>query len=239
MKRRQVWIAIIQRNDQTEVYLVIGSVIQKTATLGVIIQRPAHRMYYTTLLVQSLVNFPDFLDSDAVMLRVGSGPQSEFFYQLLAEVAVTALRENRVLAEQFVTRLIGGFALSILADAHIAGGDSPYPALFVIQNLGRRKSRKNIHTELLRLFPQPLAQPAQADDVVTLVMHRRRYEKSRHPERFSLAGHIENKVAGDRRPDRCSLLPPVRKQLVEPARFEYVAGEDMRADLRAFFDHDH
>ncbi len=47
------------------------------------------------------VDFPDFLEADAVVLGVGVAVQVEALDQLLADMATAAFGEQRVLAAQF------------------------------------------------------------------------------------------------------------------------------------------
>ena len=92
-------IAVVQRDDQAEKHLVVGRVVEKTATLGVIVERPARRVHDEPLLVQLGVNLPDLLDANAVVLGVGIRAQVELLHQLFAEITAHTLGENRVLAE--------------------------------------------------------------------------------------------------------------------------------------------
>ena len=46
-----------------------------------------------------------------------------------------------------------------------------------MEDLRRRKTRENVNTELLRLFPEPSAQLSKGNDVVTLVVHGRGHWK--------------------------------------------------------------
>ena len=72
---RQMWILVIERDDQPGKYLVICSVIQKATAFRVIIQRPAGGVYDETLFMLLRIDVPDFLEADAVMLRVRVGAQ--------------------------------------------------------------------------------------------------------------------------------------------------------------------
>ncbi len=70
VERREMRVAVVQRNDQTQVHLVIRGVIEKAAALGMLVERPACRVNDEALLVLGGVDFPDFLDADSVVLRV-------------------------------------------------------------------------------------------------------------------------------------------------------------------------
>jgi outer membrane translocation and assembly module TamA len=59
------------------------------------------------------IDFPQFLDADAVGLRVGVGAQVELRLDLLAEVAAAAFGEQGVFGQQFHAGLVVGAGLAV------------------------------------------------------------------------------------------------------------------------------
>ena len=110
-------ITVVERQDQAEIYLVVGRVVEKSTALRVLIQRPPQCVHDEPCIVLVRIDLPDFLEADAVVLRIRLGPEVEFVHELLTEVAMASLRENSVLAQQFVARLVAWLALPAFADA--------------------------------------------------------------------------------------------------------------------------
>ena len=228
---RQVRVAIIERDDQPKVNLVVGRVIQEPATFGVIIQRPAGRMNDEPLLVPLGFDFPDLLDTDAVVLRIGILAQPELRHEFFAEVAAYAFRENRVLAEQLVTRCEGTLLFAVLANPHVAGRHAGHAPLGVVEHLGGSEAREHVDAHGFRLLAQPLAQLAEADDVVTVIVHGTRQEQPRNRDRAGCAGQVVNPIAGTFRPDRRTLFFPVGNQFIEAGGLEDVPRQYVCADF--------
>jgi hypothetical protein len=103
-------------------------------------------------------------------LRVLAGVQLVLGDQLLAQVAACAFGEHGVLAVQLHAQLEFTSGLAVLAHAHVAGGHALDGAVFVEQHFGRGKARENFHAQGLGLVGQPLAEEAQAHDVVAFVV---------------------------------------------------------------------
>ena len=91
--------------------------IHKTAAFGAANRAATPLCAQQDLLRVGRIDFPDFLDTDAVVLRIGMFSQIKFLHQNLPEIAVHALGKNCVLAEQFVTRLVGRLFLTVFAYA--------------------------------------------------------------------------------------------------------------------------
>ncbi len=148
---------------------------------------------------------------------------------------MATLGEYGLAGEKLYTRLEARLVLTVHGNAHVAGGDTTHRACLVVQNLGGGKSGENFHTEVLGLLGQPTAQVAQADDVISPVVHLRR----RRQAHGALAGQEQETVLGDRRVERRTPLLPVRQQLGEGTRLQHGAGQDMGTHLGALLDHAH
>ena len=105
--RRELRIAVAEADNETDGDLVVFQVIEETAAIGVRSHRPAAAMDDQAQLVLLGRDFPQFLQADAVGLRIGVPVQGEFFDQLLAEVAAAAFGEKGVFAVQLHARLEG------------------------------------------------------------------------------------------------------------------------------------
>ena len=224
LEHRQVWILVIERNDEPQEHPVVCRVIKKSTALGVIVERPTGRVHDQPCIVFVCIDLPDFLEANAVVLRVRILSQIKTLHQLLPKIAVAAFGKNRVLAQQLISRLVARLLLSIFGNAHVACRNTCHPALVVIENFCCRESRKYVDSHCLGLLAEPLAQPAQADDVVTLVMHGTWHEQRGNTDRLRLAEQKVDVIACDGNRDGRALVLPIGKQLVEPCWLEHIAG---------------
>ncbi len=131
-ERREVRISIIKRDNKSQEYPVARRMVKKAAALRVTVQRPACRMYDQALFMPRRFDLPDFLDANAVMLRITVPAQVETPHQLLTQTAAHTFGENRVFAAQFITGLVAGLLLALFIDAHIAGRDACDPPCRVV-----------------------------------------------------------------------------------------------------------
>ncbi len=156
----------------------------------------------------------------------------EAFEQLLGEVAAAALGENGVGRAQLHSGRVVGAMLAGFCDAHVAGGDAGDAAVFV-EHLGGGETGIDLDPQRLGLLAEPAADIAERGDVVALVVHGRR---RRQADR-AVAGEVHETVVGRRRGERGAALAPIRQQLIQRARLDDGAGQDVGADLCTFFDH--
>jgi hypothetical protein len=77
LERIEPGVGIVQGDDEAQVNLVAGGVVEEAAALGTAGERPAERVDDQALLVQGGIDGPDFLDADAIVLRVAVAPQLE------------------------------------------------------------------------------------------------------------------------------------------------------------------
>ncbi|MCY1510845.1 hypothetical protein D9M68_452340 [compost metagenome] len=193
-------------------------------------------MQHEAGLVALGIDFPDFLDAQAVGLRVAAFVELELGDQLAAQVAARAFGEHRVLAQQLHAELevLGGFA--VLADAHVAGGHAAHRAVLVVEHFGGREAGEDFHAEVLGLLRQPLGEGAQADDVVAVVLEAGRQEGvGRAQARLFAQEH--HGVVGHGLVQRGAEFLPVGQQLVERARVHDGARQDVRAGLGTLLEH--
>jgi hypothetical protein len=126
-------------------------------------------------------------------------------------------------------------AAPVLGDTHVARGDALHAPVLAVEHLGAGEAGIDLDPQLLRLLGEPAAEIAEADHVVPVVA-----EKRRHRQAVALAlGEEQHAVLARGRVDGCALRLPVGDQLVQRARLEHRAGQDVRADLGALFDQAH
>ena len=208
-ERAQMWIAVIEADNKSDGDLVVFVMVEKRSAVGIRLQWPADSVQRGALVVHLGSDFPDFLDTDAVGLRLDAIAQAELLHQLASQRAAAALGKNGLATDQFDPRLEVLARLAILADAHVAGGDTAHRARVVVQHFGRGEAREDFDAQLFGLLREPAAQVAEADNIVALVVHLRR---GRHRDR-SLLGQELERIRFHRHVQRRSFLFPVGNQL--------------------------
>jgi hypothetical protein len=227
IERAQMRVCVIEPDDKADGHLVIFEMVQKRAAIGAAIHRPADRMGHVAGLVIFRLNFPQFLDADAIGLDVCIIPQIEFFEQGLGQRPVAALGKDRLFGMQFEPGLIIRRLFAVLADAHVAGCDAAHTAVFGIQHFGGGKAGIYLDTHGFGLFGEPAAHIAEADDVIAVIVHLGR---CRQPY---CAGFAEQQelIALDRGVQRRATVLPVGEQFGQRLWFQHGTGQNMRADL--------
>ncbi len=235
LERRQIGVFVVQIHDQADGHAVVFQVIQEGAAAAGQMDRPAGTVNHQAWLVLLRVDFPDFLEADAVVLRVDVLVELEFANQLLADMATAALAEEGVLGAQLHARDMAVLGFAVLADAHFAGNDALDHAVFDDRRL-RGEAGVDFHAQSFGLFAQPAAELAQRDDIVAFVVHRCRHEGVGHLRGLAFTGEEIDFVTRDRHVQRRAFFLPVGEEFVERARLEDRARQQMGPDLGAFFD---
>ena len=237
-KGAEVGVGVAQTRHKTDGDLVAFQVVQECAAISVVLHGPASGVHHKAGLVALGVDFPQFLDADAEALRVTAFVQVVLGDQLLAQVAACAFGKHGVLAQQFHAELevVGG--LAFLADAQVARGHAAHRAVFVVQHLSRREAGEDFHAQGFGLLGQPLGDSAQAHDVVAVVVCKGGQQRVGHAKARLLAQEDVG-IVGDGLVQRGALGLPVGDQLGQGLGVHDGARENVRAGLRAFFQHDH
>ena len=116
---------------------------------------------------------------------------------------------------------------AVLGDAHVAGGDALHRALVVVEHFGRGKARIDFDAERLGLARQPAAHIAERADIAVMIVHQRRHDEVRQPDRAARRHPVEAVVLDLGLQRAVGILAPVRNELVErrpdrsPRRTEY------------------
>ena len=217
----QVRVAVVEVGNQAQVDLVVFRVVEEGATAGaVFLQRPAHTVYHQARLVLLGGNLPDFLDADAVVLRVLALVQAELADQFLAQVAAAALGEEGVFRVQLHAGGVAVLLFPVGADAHVAGGDALDAAVLVVEHFGGGKARVDLNAEVLRLLCQPAAQVAHGDNVVAFVVGGLGNQEIGQGDGLAAAGVEQELVLADRGGQGRAQGLPVREQFVQSPRLE-------------------
>ena len=100
-KGRQPRVLVCQAHHEADCHQVFAEVIEEGPAVGVILKWPAGGMDHQSLAMFGRLDFPEFLDADAISLGVAVGIELEARDQLFAQMATRAFSKERVLREQF------------------------------------------------------------------------------------------------------------------------------------------
>ena len=232
VERTEIRVLVIEADHKADSHLVVLEMIQERSAISAAIHRPADRMGHMARLVVLWFYFPKFLDAYTVGLVAGFIAQIEFLEQRLGQRPAAPFREDGLFGVQFEPGLIITRLFAVLADTHVTGRDATDLAVFIVKYFRGGKPRINFDAHRLGLFGQPAAHIAEADDVIAVIVHlrrRRQFHRARLTEQQEL-------IAFHRCVERRTPFLPVGEQLGERARFQNRTGQDMCADLGAFFD---
>ena len=176
---------------------------------------------------------PQLLHPKPVGLRAGSGIQREAFGQHLGEAAARAFGDEGQRRAHFRARGVVGSGLAGLRQSHVADLHAGDRAVFVKQRFGRGESREHIHAEVFGLLAEPCREQSQRHDQIAVIVQMRPRGQAdaagarQQPEFIALGGNA----------DAGRALAPCGQQCIQRVRFDDRAGQGMRADGCAFFQH--
>src|SRR5262249_39629537 len=122
-------IRVAERDDEAGVNARLGSVVEKAATLGCIVERPAERVHDFARPVQSRIDLPDLLEAQTEMRRIHSGAQRGTLLEAPAERAAAPRGDHDAAREQRVTELESGLVRAIARDTEAARHDARHAAV--------------------------------------------------------------------------------------------------------------
>lgn len=233
----RVWI--VEADNKTQGDHVLAKVVHERSTVCVFGKRVSHGVHHFALVELLRLDLPHLLDAKPIRLRLTVPPEVVFLHDLLRQAAMAALPKQCDTGMELHPALKRILGLAITADPKIIGRDALDRALRVVEDLARRKAGIHLDANLLGALRKPLAQLAQADDVVALVAHLRRV---RDRDRVFLGQ--EAHLVGRRGRDvlearRVVFREPVRDQLVQRGRLDHVPGDDVVANLAGLFEEEH
>jgi hypothetical protein len=164
-------VAVIKVGDQTDIHLVVLSVIHESASPAIAFtQWPAQTVYHEAFFVFFRRDFPYFLDADSIVLGILACIEGKLLNELLAKVAAAALGEQGIFRMQFHTRHVAVFMLAIDTHTHVAGGYAFYPPIVVVKNLRGSEAWIDFNTQTFSLFGQPAADITHGDNIIAFIV---------------------------------------------------------------------
>ena len=184
------------------------------------------------------VNVPQFLDAQAIDLRLTVGLKIVFRLELLGQMAARTLCKQGVFRLDLHARLKIAFVAAIFGDAHVLRNDPGHRASIVEHNLCRRKTREHHHAQRFGLLAQPPTHIAERAGIASRVTHEWRHHQMRHVP-LAVLGQRPMPIISDWRfCHRAVHLAPIREQLVQRFWINHSARQNMRTDFRPFFKDD-
>ena len=213
VERAEVGVCIVEIDDQSDRHLALLHMVEKPAAAGLLVQWPAGSVHHKAGVVQLLRNLPQLLDADTIVLGIPALVQIELFDELLSQMPPAAFGKQHILCAQLHSRFEAILFTAVGGASHVPGDHTADTTLFHDQFRGG-KARKQVDPHRLRLLRQPTAEVAHADDVVVLVVHAGRDEKTRKFDRAAVVFQHEHPIFGNGRVERCAAVFPVRKKLI-------------------------
>jgi hypothetical protein len=213
-------------------------VVEEAAAAGLVVQRPTGGVLHEARPEHLVRHLPELLQADPVLLRIATFAQAELRLQRLGQRPAHALGDEHVLAVQLHARLVIGAGLALLVQPEDAGHDALDTAFRGEDQVRAGHAGIDLDAQRLGLLGQPAADVPQRGDVVAVVVHQARHQEHRQREAAFRAQHVEP-VFGDRRLQRRALSLPVGNELGHSLGIDHRARENVRADLRALFEHGH
>ena len=235
-KRAEPGVGVIQPCDEPERNLVVLQVVQESTAVGVVVQWPASGMYHQAGFVAGRVNLPQFLDAQAIGLRVATLVKLVFGNDLFAQMAARTLGEHGVFAQKLHAQLEVACQLAIFANTHVAGCHTTHRTVFVVKHFSRSEAWEYLNAQAFSLFTQPLGHIAQADDVVAVVLKALGQQKI-GDAKAALFPQENHGVVGDRLVQGGAQRFPVGDQFRQGTRVHDSARQDVCPRFRAFLKH--
>ena len=163
-------------------------------------------------------NVPQFLETNAINLRLAILIKCKLRLQQLRKMAAHTFCEKGIFGMQFHARHIIRLMAAIAGNTHIASSDAPHRTIFIVEYLRRREARKDFNAEIFRLTGQPAAQIAKRSGVSALVVHETRSDEMRHVEFTGLGQYPVLVILYWSIGKRTAHVTPVWQQLVQRPR---------------------
>ncbi len=211
----EIRVLVVQSDHEAHGDQILFKVIHPGPTVGRAVHGPSHCVRNLPRDVFLRLNFPQLFDADSVHLIIHAVTQVEALEKSFGQRASAALGKQRLARMQFHTRREVRPFSAVPATPHVPRSNAFHAAILVIEHLSSREPRVNLHLQRFSLLGQPATHVPQTDDVVAVVVLRRR---CRQAER-SFFGEEQETVFLRLRIQRRSKFPPVGKQLVQRSRF--------------------
>ena len=113
------------------------------------------------------------------MLRIFVFVQMKAADESFAQMTAATLSKDGVFGKQLIAWLEAALWLTCSVDAHITSLYTAYRAIFVVEDLTGGKAWEHHHLKGFGLFSKPTHHIAQRDDVVSLIVHTGRNDRTR------------------------------------------------------------
>src|SRR6266705_1841735 len=227
--RIQTRVRIVEAGYKSERHNVVRTTVNPRAAVFLRSQRPAHGVNNFSRTDPASRDFPEFLDSLTVRLRVAVASERETVDQLLSERTARAFSENDNLGLQIVTGLEVRFRVVLLVDALIVRADAGN-TIAIEQQLGAGEAGEDRYSSLLDFAPQPFHKAIQRNDIIAVISQRRRRDGKFD---FAFFGKKVDCFFAHFSIERRFFFK-AGKQFMHGARFEQRAGEAVLADVARF-----
>ena len=161
LERRQIRILVVEVDDKADRDQIVVEVIDERAAAGGIAERPAERVLHEAAPMLVRRDLPELFEADAEFLRLAILREAETLDQHLGQAAAGAFGEQSVFAAQLHAAGEAGFAMAVLADAHVAGGDAG-DRIVLEQELRPRRSPDRFRRRALRPCAPDSGRPRRA-----------------------------------------------------------------------------
>ena len=196
-------------------------------------QRVAHRVDHAAGREPIDGHFPQLLDAERVELRQPALVEAELRDERLRQVAADAVAEDRRLRVDVDARLERALSAAVLVESAIAGAHADH-ARAVVEHLRCGKPREDVHARGFDLTGEPLHELVERDDVVAVVLERRRRDRKRH---LAALGEEIHRVVMHRARERRALGFEIGNQILQRAWVEHRARQHVRARLACLVEH--
>src|SRR5215472_2781396 len=187
------WVPVIQPDNQSNVQYPIAHSIDPRTSERVRVQRPAQSVDDGAGGEAIVGHFPQFFDPNRIDLGIAVNVKVQTPDHLLGQGAANTLSKNGHFCQDINAGFKIGFGLAVLVYAFVSGPDADYPVvLSPVKHLSPRELGKNIDPGRLAFFAQPSNKLVQRDNIVAVIVQRRRYGKAeaaalRHEINFLVA----------------------------------------------------
>ena len=221
-------VGVVEAHHKAHAHQILAQHIEPGAAIGVALQRPAGGMPDEAGGVLLLGDLPQLLQADRIGLLLHAIAQGIGLEEFFGQRTAAALGEEGVAGAQLHAGLVVRPLAAIARNAHHPGHDA-FDHTILDDGLGGGEAGVDFHPQRLGPGTQPAGDIAERDDVIAVIVHLRRRGQFDRP---GLGQHHEAVIAGRGGQGR-RVLAPIGDQLIECARLQHRAAEDMRADLAA------
>ncbi len=226
-------VLVVEADHEANGEPALGHRVQPAAAELLVAQWVAERVDDGARRQPILRNVPELLDAEGKLRRLGFAAQLQGLHQLLGQVAADAIRENRHLGVDVGAELDGALGLAVLADAAVARAHANHPGA-VVEHVLAGKAHEQVDAFGLDLPRQPLRELVERDDVVAVILERRR--RDRQPQLLPGRQEVDVVLVHFRR-QRRALGLEIRDEVAQRGRVEQGARELMPAGVAGLFDH--